>query len=141
MANYSLDPMEDMVADRMEYRSGFESFKSNICHMVRNMGDIDFPIETLETGKIRALYEKAGYVESLYLLAMVDYLSRENDLPLYLEYDDIRCKKLQKTIYSAGVLALCVVSISDEPKTESLREAMPEFLRHNIVKAEARNVC
>ena len=133
--------MESLVADSMEYRPAFETFKSNVCHSVKDMGDLDFLIETLETGRIRALYEKGWYAESLYLLAMVDYLSRENGFPLCAEYGDVRCAKLQKTIYPAGVLAMCAAFKSDEPKTESLREAIPEFLRHNIVEAEVRNVC
>ena len=62
-----------------EYRSSFETFKSNTCHHVKDMGDIDFIIDTLEKNTIRNLYEKAWYPESLYLLGMVDYLSKIND--------------------------------------------------------------
>ena len=132
--------MESLVADSLEYRSGFETFKSNICHVVKDMGDLDFLTDTLETGRIRELFERGWYAESLYLLAMVDYLSRENDLPVCAEYDDIRRARLQRMIYPAGVLALCAVWGNDEPKSESLREAIPEFLRHNIIEAEVRNV-
>ena len=73
-------------------------------------------------------------------LAMVDYLSRENDLPLCDEYSDLRSAKLQKMIFPSGVLALCAAWGNDQPKSESLRDAIPEFLRHNIVEAEVRNV-
>ena len=132
--------METLVADSMENRPAFETFKSNVCHMVKDKGDLDFLIETLETGKIRELYEKEWYAESLYLLAMADYLSRENDFPLCAEYEDIRRAKLQRTIYPAGILAMCAAFKSDEPKSKSLSEAIPEFLRHNIVEAEVRNV-
>ena len=34
-----------------EYRSSFETFKSNTCHHVKDMGDIDFIIDTLENHK------------------------------------------------------------------------------------------
>ena len=30
------------MTDSMEYRSGFETFKSNVCHSVHDMGDMDF---------------------------------------------------------------------------------------------------
>jgi len=133
--------MESLVASNMEYRPAFETFKSNVCHSVKDMGDLDFLIDTLETGRIRALYEREWYAESLYLLAMVDYLSRENGFPTCAEYDDIRRTKLQRTIYPAGILAMCAAYKSDEPKSKSLHEAIPEFLRHNIVEAEVRNVC
>jgi transcriptional regulator with XRE-family HTH domain len=132
--------IESLVADAVEYRSEFEIFKSNVCHDVKDSGDLDFMINTLESGRIRELYNRQWYAESLYLLAMVDYLSRENDIPLCAEYNDIRRAKLEKTIYPAGILALCAAFKNDEPKRESLREAIPEFLRHNIVEAEVRDV-
>jgi len=132
--------MESLVADSMDCRPAFETFKSNVCHAVKDMGDLDFLIYTLETGKIREYYERKWYAESLYLLAMADYLSRENKIPLCSEYDDIRRAKLQKTVFPAGILAMCAAYKSDDPKSESLREAIPEFLRHNIVEAEVRNV-
>jgi len=133
--------MESLLEDSMEYRPAFETFKSNVCHAVKDKGDLDFLIYTLEADRIRKLYERGWYAESLYLLAMADYLSRENGVPLCGEYDDIRCAKLQRTIYPAGILAMCAALKSDEPKSESLREAIPEFLRHNIVEAEVRDVC
>ena len=132
--------MESLVASRLEYRPAFETFKSNVCHAVKDMGDLEFLIDTLETSRIRELYDRGWYVESLYLLAMTDYLSRENGFPVCAEYNDIRCAKLQRAIYPAGVLAMCAAFKSDEPKLDSLREAIPEFLRHNIVEAEVRNV-
>ena len=133
--------MEALLVGSMECRPSFETFKSNVCHMVKDMGDLDFLINTLETGRIRELYNREWYAESLYLLAMVDYLSRINGFPLCFEYDDIRHTKLQKIVFPAGILAMCAAYKSDEPKSKSLREAIPEFLRHNIVEAEVRNVC
>ena len=34
----------------MEKRCNFELFKSNVCHRLKESGDIDFLIETLESG-------------------------------------------------------------------------------------------
>jgi hypothetical protein len=124
----------------LEYRPSFELFKSNVCHSVKDMGDLDFMINILESGRIRELYDKQWYAESLYLLAMLDYLSRENSFPLCDEYDDLRRAKLKRPIFPAGILALCALYNNDELKAESLREAIPEFIRHNIVEAEVRNV-
>jgi hypothetical protein len=132
--------MEDLVADSVEYRSSFESFKSNVCHMVHDMGDIDFIIDTLETDKIRKLYQRRWYPESLYLLAMVDSLSRENDLPLANEYHDLRAARLHEPIYPSSVVAMSVLAHSDKPKADSYANAIPEFRRFNIVESEVRNV-
>ena len=132
--------IDDLLADSMEYRQSFEAYRSNVCHMVKNMGDIDFIINTLESDQIRKLYQKKWYPESLYLLAMVDYLSRENDLPACAEYGDIRRAKLQKPIYPSSVIAMSVLAGTDQPKRDSFVHAIPEFRRFNIVESEVRNV-
>jgi len=132
--------METLVEEKMEYRPNFEIFKSNVCHMVKDMGDMNFVIDTLETNKIRKLYEKRWYPECLYLLAMVDYLCRVNDLPLCKEYNDIRGARLSEIIYPASVITMSVFSNSEQPKRDSYADAIPEFLRFNIVEGEVRNV-
>ena len=132
--------MEMLIEESMEYRAEFEIFKSNICHLVKDMGDMDFIIETLETDKIRKLYQKRWYPESLYLLAMIDYLSRENDLPLCKEYNDIRKSSLTEPIFPASIIAMSVASKNDKYKIDSLTAAIPEFIRFNIVESEVRNV-
>ena len=49
----------------MEKRCSFELFKSNVCHQLKALGDIDFIIQTLENNKIREYYDRqwtaAGY--------------------------------------------------------------------------------
>ena len=50
--------IEDLLAESMEYRQSFETYKSNICHMVKDMGDVTFIIKILESGKIEQLYKK-----------------------------------------------------------------------------------
>ena len=128
-------------ADKDRRRPSFELFKSNSCHMVKDMGDIPFIIQLLETNQIRKLYEKKWYPEALYLLAMLDYLSRENNVPICKNYNDIRTAKLQRPVYPSSVVILCKPLNSDAPKEECYRLAIPEFLRFNIVEIEVRNVC
>ena len=116
--------IEDLLTDSAglpstEYRQSFEAYKSNVCHMVKEMGDIDFIIDTIKSGKIQALYQKGWHPESLYLLAMVDYLSRENGLPICNEYCDIRKARLSEPIFPSSVIAMSALSHSDKPKLES----------------------
>ena len=132
--------IEDLLADSMEYRHSFDTYKSNICHKVKDMGDIGFIIETLDSDKIRKLYQRKWYPESLYLLAMVDYLCRENDLPICADYSDIRAARLCEPVYPSSVVAMCAFSHSDQPKKDSYAQSIPEFLRFNIVESEVRNV-
>ncbi len=138
--------MESLIApavrsmDEERNRPSFEIFKSNTCHRVKDLGDIPFVIELLQTNQIRKLYEKKWYPEALYLLAMLDYLSRENNIPICKNYNDIRSAKLKQRVYPSSVIILCKTMNSDAPKEECIRLAIPEFLRFNIVESEVRNV-
>ena len=128
------------VVQNSEYRSSFETFKSNICHHVKDMGDIDFIIDILENDVIRNLYRKMWYPESMYLLGMIDYLSKLNDLLMCTNYNDIRRHKLAQVIYPSSVLIQAAVMHSDKVKEEAREKAIPEFMRFNIVESEVRNL-
>lgn len=132
--------MESLIEPCFDKRSDFELFKSNTCHRLKELGDIEFVIELLEEDRIREYYKKKWYPESLYLLAMLDYVSRENDIPICTQYDDMRSLKLKTVLFPAGVLVAAKVAKNDELKQRSIREAIPEFIRFNIVESEVRNV-
>ena len=133
--------IEDILeSSKSEERTAFETFKSNTCHHVKDMGDVDFMIDVLESDRIRTLYNRQWYPEALYLLAMLDYLSRINHVPLCTKYDDIRMRKLSKPVYPVGVLMTSEVLKSDEPIRKAQRNAIPEFSRFNIYESEVRNI-
>lgn len=132
--------MEELLAPCFLKRSSFENFKSVVCHHVKEMGDIDFIMETLESQDIRTYYDRKWYPESLYLLAMLDYLSRENDIPLCDDYDDLRRCKLEKPIYPTSILAASAASKNDVSLNQAALTAIPEFIRFNIIENEVRNV-
>lgn len=123
-----------------EHRYPFEFFKSTTCHLVKDMGDLDFIVDVLQKDQIRILYERRWYPEAFYLLAMVDYLSAENDIPLCTKYNDIRAKKLEKPIFPNGVVLSSRVTHSEKPIREAIDNAIPEFMRFNIVESEVRNI-
>ncbi|MCL2443875.1 MAG: hypothetical protein FWD13_10495 [Treponema sp.] len=125
---------------KKEYRQDFEIFKSNICHSVKRMGDIKFLISVLKSNKIQVLFKKEWYLECFYLLAMVDFLSRENNIPICIEYDYIRKNKLEKPVFSSGIITKCIVFKDEAPKLKSITEAIPEFKHFNIMEADIRNV-
>lgn len=139
--------MESLIAPAVQHmdedrkRPSFDIFKSNVCHQVKDLGDIPFIIQLLQSNQIRELYEKKWYPEALYLLAMLDYISRENNVPICKNYNDLRSCRLQKMIYPSSVAILCKAMNSDIPKKEIIRMAIPEFLRFNIVESDVRNVC
>lgn len=139
--SHALDvPMEELLGPCFIKRTSFENFKSTICQKLKEMGDIDFLMDTIEKEDIRTYFDWEWYPESLYLLGMVDYLSRINNVPLDKEYDDIRKCKLKETIYPQSVLATAAVEGNDSALKEAKKESIPEFLRFNIVESEIRHV-
>lgn len=132
--------MEELIEDSAARRPAFELFKSNVCHRLKEMGDIAFLRQTLSENSIREYQKKKWYAECLYLLAMVDYISRVNRVPLCADYDDLRRMKLSDTVYPAGVLSLALAEHSDGPKRRAWEEAIPEFKRFNIVEGDVRDV-
>ena len=123
-----------------EQRPTFDWFKSEICHQVKNKGDLVFIRELLEADLIRVYFEREWYRESLYLLAMLDYLSRENDLPRCREYNDLRPIKLVDTVFPLSVTIAADLIHDDSLKESSIRDSIPEFMRHNIVEGDIRDV-
>ena len=99
-----------MHTRQMKNRIDFDLFKSNVCHRLKEHGNTEFLIDILESGIIRQYYDKQWYPEALYLLAMLDYLSRVNEEVLCTDYDDLRSKKLQETVFSSSVIAQALVT-------------------------------
>lgn len=124
----------------MEKRCSFELFKSNVCHWLKEEGDIDFLIQVLESDLIRKYYNRKWYLENFYLLGMLDYISRINDVPMCSEYDDLRQQRMQEIVYPVGVLLTARVLGDESIKEQALKEAIPEILRFNIVESDIRNV-
>ncbi len=134
-------PMEDLLAPYMVKRSSFGNFRSAVCHQLKTAGDIPFILDTLEKDDIRRYFERGWYPECLYLLAMIDYLSRINQIPLCRDYDHLRSLKLQEPLYPLSIRAFAEAAHSDEILKMSVRTAIPEFIRFNIVENEVRDVC
>ena len=133
-------PMEKLLYSYMKTRPSFENFKSETCQKIKMMGEIPFIIELLQSNQIREYYEDQWYPESLYLLSMLDYLSRENNIPACTDYDDIRKAKLSKILFPASVIALVNATGNDLYYVEAIKNSIPEFLKHNIVESEIRDV-
>ena len=119
----------------------FTVFKSNVCHLVKDMGDIDFMIDVIQTDEIVTLWNMGWRIESLYLLGMLDYLCRIHDIEQCDRYNEFREIKAKELIYPTGVILLSKLTNSEEPKEKALNEAIPEFLKFNIVESKVRDVC
>ena len=123
-----------------ETRIDFELFKSEMCHRLKELGDTEFIISLLESDAIRKYYDKQWYPEALYLLAMLDYVSRINAVELCADYDDLRSQKLQETIYPSSIIAQALITGDETIKDKAIEESIPEFIRFNIVEKDIRDV-
>ena len=132
--------VEELIEPYMKTRPAFELFKSNVCHKLKELGDIDFLADLLDSDEITDYYDLEWYPECLYLLAMLDYISRENHVPLCSEYDSLRSMKLSSIVYPSSVLAEDLATKTDRAKKEAWEKAIPEFKRFNIVENEVRNI-
>lgn len=121
-------------------RVPFEIFKSNVCHHLKDVGDMQFIVDVLENQLIDKLYQKKWCVEGLYMLAMLDYISRINDIPICTKYENMRSAKLDKIIYPIGIYTVYVLTKNSEILKESYDNSIPEFKRFNIVENEVRNI-
>ena len=138
----ALDISMEELYDRTNVpkRMSFENFKSSVCHELKELGDLGFIARTLEENMIMDYYHREWYPECLYLLAMLDYVSKENGIALCSDYDDIRKITLSEIIYPASILALTMVSGNKRALKIARDNAIPEFMKFNIVESEIRNV-
>lgn len=133
--------MEELLMSQAENdRIDREVFRSNICHELKEEGDFDFIINALKNDKVNYYWHKKWYFESFYLLAMIDYLSRINNIPLCSKYEGIRRNKLSRPIYPKDVILAEKIAPTLNMKEKARRKAIKEFLRFNIVECEVRNV-
>lgn len=130
-------PIEELIS---EDKFDFDLFRSEICQYVKRVNDLNFIKETLSNDNIRKHYKARHYQQAFYLLAMVDYLSRLHNLPLCKDYDDIRKKKLSKTVYPKSLLLESKITNNKKLLVKAKKRAIPEFMNFNIVENEIRDV-
>ncbi len=113
----------------------FDLFRGEQCHLVRRMGEINYVIDLLENERIDYYWKLDMKAEAFYLLAMLDYLSRRNDLPVCEEYNEIRKFKLEKPVYPADT-EISEKLLGKDAHKAAMKNAIPEFLDFNIVECE-----
>ncbi len=123
-----------------EKRNSFDYFKSTICHLVKGIGELDFIKEILCSDIPWKLYEKEWFPECLYLIAMIDYLCRKNDVPVYNGYAPLRAYKLREPLYPSGIYMLYLLTKDKSILDNSFDNSIPEFKRFNIVENEIEDV-
>ena len=132
--------MEDLLYKNNDIRYDFEAFKSNVRHELKELGFKQFIVSVLKSDEITEYMNRKWYPEALYLLAMLDYISRENNIPICTKYNVYRSAKLNDIIYPASILAEAKIMNDDSLLDECRSSSIPEFLRFNIVESEVFDI-
>lgn len=120
-------------------RPSFDNFRSEICHKINSYGDIHFIAWVEVKNAIRLYYNKGWKEEAFYLLAMSDYLRRINHMDQNDAYSYMRKETLPTTIYPSGIKLLAYAKGTTTVLEEAKQQAIPEFLRFNIVENDIHN--
>ena len=120
------------------YNEDFDLFKSDTLQRLKREKEEDFIKRMAATDVINNYYQHNKYKEALYLLALLDYLSKKNSLPLLKQYDYLRDYKLDKVYVSKSLYLL--LAYKSTTVTSIYKECIKEFLKYNIVEAEIDNV-
>ncbi|MEE0862861.1 MAG: hypothetical protein U0L79_07755 [Lachnospiraceae bacterium] len=121
-------------------RNSFSWFKSQICHYLKFEGDIPFVLDIVKKDYITALWENKWYPESLYLLAIIDILSKKYKVPLCNKYNFQRTQKLATPLYPSDIICKCLVMNDESYKNEILKVCNKEFLKYNIIEGDIYDI-
>ena len=140
--------MESLIKDSMlkemqeihKELANFDVFRSNIAHQIKSQGDLEFIYTILSEKAIDKLYEEQEYTKSVYLLATIDYLSRINNIPLCTAYNHLRNVKLPSPVIPLSIRIQSSYPSGKSYLKKAKDNAIPEFIRHNIIEGNIRDV-
>lgn len=112
----------------------FEVFKSNVGHELQELGQLNFLEKYLISDDIEALWEY-NKLNALYLIAMIDYVSRINGISLCSKYDKYRSYKLKEKIYPSSYYVH-----KKAVSTYKMENIIAEFERFGIIEGDVFNV-
>ena len=119
----------------------YTTYTSELCHLLKSKGDMFFLQNILKYVDIDKLWKEGKKKHTLYTVAMIDFVSKENECTLKPELEKYRSFKMDVLSFPEGVETLIRITGNTLLMEHCLREAIPEFLRYNIVETDIRNVC
>jgi transcriptional regulator with XRE-family HTH domain len=138
--NISMESIICNVNEKPNDTLDFDIFRSEECHLVKSLGDISYLSTLYQSRRIDQFWEEKQYRRAFYLLGMADYLSRIHSLSPSKEYEFLRTKSLKEAAYPNDVLLMARLKRSNQPLKEARKQAIPEFLKFNIIEGDIRNV-
>lgn len=119
----------------------YTTYTSELCHKLKLMGDRNFVDHILSFVDIDELLDLGRKKHALYTVAMVDYISKENNIPLNQSLEVYRNMKMKELSFPKGVETYVSIVGNDDIKKQVLLNAIDEFLAYNIVETSVRDVC
>ena len=117
----------------------FRYFRNNTLHELKRYGPHAFVAIIIKEKAIDYYYKNEGYSYAYYLLALIDYLCRITNQPIYtLRYNDIRKEKLEKAFFVGG--GLIHFNTIEEAEESIGIKVIPEFAKYNIIENDVFNV-
>lgn len=121
----------------------FDLFRSEVCHMLREWGDVEFSEIVLVNNMIEHLWNKGWLAKSFYFLSILDYLADKYKIPYLEAYDNIRSKKLSEPLFPLDVILLD--KLNGVQKQKALDECSKSevgryFVSHNIIERDINDV-
>lgn len=140
--NMSMDKLYSILSYKdlslLSFSESFDLFKSNVCHELVDLDYKMFLKKHLANNSVEKYYKEKKYLESLYLLSMIDYLCITHNLPIVKEYSEIREHKMEKLYVSKSVYLLLKNKITKI--TDLYSESIDTFMQHNIMEANIYDV-
>ncbi len=126
-------------------RMSFDHFRSEMCHILKELGDYVFIQNINSKNVIDSCWENEWEAEALYLLAMMDYLSDLHCLSKCADYDKYRKYKLKEPLFPGGILMMDKVMPDKHIKEKTIEDLKNNqlaqyFLKYNIIEGDIRDV-
>lgn len=139
LSNYFRISCKELLKFKNDEKEDFRYFRGNVLHSLKREGPAQF-VNTVIKKKYIDYYLKNNEQEKgLYLLALIDYLIRINDLEPYISrYNEYRKKKLDSPFFVGSTL-VCFATIQEAEKELNIT-VIPEFKKYNIIEENVFNV-
>lgn len=129
----------------MNENLSYDTFRSEICHMYHFDGDYEFIRKVMKSNLVVYLWNKNEFAKSLYVLALIDYVSWKNDVPLFEEYESMRKRKLEDMLYPSAIVMMDRIEQSNKNRNQAIEECRNDecgvfFFRHNIIERSIEDV-
>lgn len=131
--------VDEIIRNCVEHRLSFQEFRNEMCHMLKEKGDLEFIEYIYNSSLVENYYNKHYYEEMLYTLAMLDFVSKENNIPIAREYNKYRVKKLNKKIYPRDYCIIKKLNENDDLTKKVEKNWIKEFKKYNIMECNIRD--